>query len=231
MQVMDATMKDPGFGVKPAQNDSPDERARVGRDYLQALMQKYGDPAKAWAAYNAGPGKLDAALAEAEKDAQSGAYRTPGGQPADAWLAKLPKETQAYVAKNMRSCRAAAAKRRGRRSSISSTPRWPNCPQGASPNVVKMTRDQATAQFADHQQVADRAGQQRADRSAALARPEQWQLFRHAAGACATTSTASHPASRTTCSSTPRFSRRARTSHGHDVLTTAWPRTPKRWAP
>jgi len=54
MQVMPATNTDPGYGVKPAQDNSPGERARVGRDYLQAMLQKYGSPDKAWAAYNAG---------------------------------------------------------------------------------------------------------------------------------------------------------------------------------
>jgi hypothetical protein len=63
MQVMRPTAADPGFGVKPAQNDSPDEIARVGRDYIAAMEKRYdGDPAKALAAYNAGPGRVDAAV-------------------------------------------------------------------------------------------------------------------------------------------------------------------------
>lgn len=86
MQVMDATNRDPGYGVKPAQNDSKEERARVGRDVLQAMVKKYsGDAAKAWAAYNWGPGKVDAAI----KEHGSG------------WLAHAPRETQSYVAKNL----------------------------------------------------------------------------------------------------------------------------------
>jgi soluble lytic murein transglycosylase len=84
MQVMPATGIDPGYGVKPAQNDSPEELARVGADYLDAMVKKYGDPRKAWAAYNAGPSKVDAAIKE-------------GGM---AWLSKLPTETQDYVQKN-----------------------------------------------------------------------------------------------------------------------------------
>jgi soluble lytic murein transglycosylase len=86
MQVMDATNIAPGFGVAPAKDDSKEERARVGRDYLQALVKNYaGDPAKAWAAYNWGPAKVDAAIKE------HGA----------GWLAHAPQETQDYVAKNM----------------------------------------------------------------------------------------------------------------------------------
>lgn len=84
MQVMPGTSKDPGFGVKPAANNSPDELARVGRDYLDAMSSRYdGEADKAMAAYNAGPGAVDAAI------------KAHG----DAWLAHLPKETQDYVRK------------------------------------------------------------------------------------------------------------------------------------
>lgn len=92
MQVMDATNLDPGYGVKPARDNSPDERARVGRDYLGAMVREYdGNLAHAWAAYNAGPGALNNAIEESKRE----------GNPA-AWLDKMPKETQAYVAKNLR---------------------------------------------------------------------------------------------------------------------------------
>jgi soluble lytic murein transglycosylase len=90
MQVMPTTNTDPGFGVRPAADNSPQERARVGRDYLTAMVQRYGDPAKAWAAYNAGPGALDDAMAKAK------AAGTP-----NAWLTNLPTETQQYVQKNV----------------------------------------------------------------------------------------------------------------------------------
>lgn len=67
MQVLDGTNRDPGYGVRPAANDSPEERARVGRDYLDAMMRHYkGDVAKALAAYNAGPGAVDAAIRKAQ---------------------------------------------------------------------------------------------------------------------------------------------------------------------
>lgn len=89
MQVMDATNGNPGYGVTPAKDDSPEERSRVGRDYMLALVKNYGgDMAKAWAAYNAGPGKVDDAVAAAKKS---------GGD----WMATMPKETQDYVSKNM----------------------------------------------------------------------------------------------------------------------------------
>jgi len=91
MQVLDSTNTNPGFGVKPAQDDTPDERARVGRDYLQAMLQKYqGNVPQGLAAYNAGPGAVDAAVREANKN----------GTP-QQWLAYLPKETQTYVSRIM----------------------------------------------------------------------------------------------------------------------------------
>jgi len=91
MQVMDATNSNPGFGVKPAKDDSPEERARVGRDYLTAMIRRYGgDMQKAWAAYNAGPDALDKAMVTAKE------------QNDPEWQIFLPRETQDYVAKNMR---------------------------------------------------------------------------------------------------------------------------------
>lgn len=81
MQVLDMTNKDPGFGVRPARDNSADERARVGRDYLAAMVNRYGDKKTALIAYNWGPGNTDTWLKE-------------GADPA-----KLPAETQNYVAK------------------------------------------------------------------------------------------------------------------------------------
>lgn len=87
MQVMPSTAHAPGFGVRPAQSDSPDEFNRVGREYLKVLHHRYGgDPAKMWGAYNWGPGNLDAAL------------QRYGGD----WLRYAPAETQAYVMNNLR---------------------------------------------------------------------------------------------------------------------------------
>lgn len=60
MQVMPTTGKDPGFGVSPLQNNSPEENVRFGRDYLTAMVKRYpGRPDLALAAYNAGPGVAD----------------------------------------------------------------------------------------------------------------------------------------------------------------------------
>lgn len=80
MQVMPGTQLDPGFGVEPARDRSPDEIARVGRDYLKAMRQRYGDDKLAAIAYNMGPGATDRWLAS-------------GADPA-----RLPAETRQYVA-------------------------------------------------------------------------------------------------------------------------------------
>jgi soluble lytic murein transglycosylase-like protein len=86
MQVMPSTAANPGFGIAPAQSDTPQEYDRVGQAYLRALHMRYGgDPAKMWAAYNAGPGTVDRAL------------QTHGPN----WFQALPPETRNYVRSNL----------------------------------------------------------------------------------------------------------------------------------
>ena len=79
MQVLDTTMRKPGYGVVGARDSSPDERARVGRDYIAAMVKKYGDQTTALAAYNWGPGNTNKWL---EKGAK---------------FEDLPTETQNYI--------------------------------------------------------------------------------------------------------------------------------------
>lgn len=98
MQVMDSTNKDPGYGVVPARDDSPDERARVGRDYLRAMVKRYGDTAQALAAYNAGPGKVDAALKAADTAAKLAKFDPAAAR---SWADFMPEETLAYVKKGI----------------------------------------------------------------------------------------------------------------------------------
>jgi len=82
MQTMPKTLRDPGYGVRPAADNSPAELERVGRDYFSALMKKYGGDAETAAvAYNMGPGATNSWIA-AGRD-----------------ISKLPQETQAYVPK------------------------------------------------------------------------------------------------------------------------------------
>lgn len=91
MQVMKDTAGNPGYGVEPARDQTPEEYNRVGRELLGAFMREYdGRPELAWAAYHAGPGNLNEALKVAAEK----------GTPAN-WLSELGPKTQAYVNKNM----------------------------------------------------------------------------------------------------------------------------------
>jgi hypothetical protein len=80
MQVMPGTIKDPGFGIRPADLNNPDDIARVGREYFEKMLGRYQDPKLASIAYNWGPGNTDKWLSA-------------GADPK-----KLPAETRNYVA-------------------------------------------------------------------------------------------------------------------------------------
>jgi hypothetical protein len=80
MQVMPATSRDPGYGIRPAKEGDADDLARVGREYFGKMLNKYGDPKLAAIAYNWGPGNTDKWLMA-------------GADPS-----KLPRETQKYSA-------------------------------------------------------------------------------------------------------------------------------------
>lgn len=93
MQVMPGTGPEAArlageeFNLDRLKNDEAYNR-KLGEAYMrEQLRQNRGDVGKALAAYNAGPGALAKALADAAKE----------GKP-DEWLAKLPAETQNYVA-------------------------------------------------------------------------------------------------------------------------------------
>lgn len=89
-QVMPATARNPGFGVRPWDGRSHDDLARVGKDYRRAMETRYdGDAAKMWGAYNAGPGRVD------------GLVRRHGND----WLRYAPRETRNYVQRNVRRLR------------------------------------------------------------------------------------------------------------------------------
>jgi hypothetical protein len=74
MQLMPKTAK--SLGVDPL---NPEENIRGGVMYLKQMYDKYQDPTLAFAAYNAGPGRVDKAL----KSGQG--------------ITSLPRETQNYV--------------------------------------------------------------------------------------------------------------------------------------
>jgi hypothetical protein len=79
-QLMPGTMRDPGYGIKPVQDESLQENLRVGREYLGVMLKKYGGNVDhALAAYNWGPGNVDKWLRR-------------GGDPSE-----LPRETKTYI--------------------------------------------------------------------------------------------------------------------------------------
>jgi hypothetical protein len=58
MQVLAGTRSSPGFGVTPS-NGTPQDTAREGRDYYNAMAGRYNDPTTAALAYSWGPGNTD----------------------------------------------------------------------------------------------------------------------------------------------------------------------------
>jgi hypothetical protein len=86
-QIMPRTAVDPGFGVKPLQNNTWEEAVRFGADYLGALNKYYMKKGKspeeamnlALGAYNWGPKNVDDWLAHG------------------ADLSKVPPETMGYI--------------------------------------------------------------------------------------------------------------------------------------
>lgn len=86
MQVMPATARDPGFGIRPSNGTQQDD-VRVGKEYRAAMQQRYGgDLAKMWSAYNSGPGRTDRLIS----------------QHGNNWLSHAPAETRNYVRNNLR---------------------------------------------------------------------------------------------------------------------------------
>jgi hypothetical protein len=88
-QVMPATAKEAAAAAGLAWNEQlyrtdKDYNAKIGRAYFDKLVTRYGgDETKAVAAYNAGPGRVDRAVA----------------QKGEAWASVLPAETKDYLRK------------------------------------------------------------------------------------------------------------------------------------
>lgn len=131
-QVMPATAQQPGFGIRPAQSQTPEEYNRVGREYFDAMRNRYNDDVIAAAAYNAGPGRVDQALRKAQET----------GQP---FINFLPQETQQYVQKFSQARQPAMAQPQQQMT-------MPPIPQGARP--LAMPSVGASAEGVEGEQVA-----------------------------------------------------------------------------
>jgi len=107
-QIMPATARDPGYGVRPIDDPrDPEEGLRFGAEYMRAMLDRYnGDYKLALAAYNAGAGAVDKAggvppFEETQNYVRAilggkGMPSTPGGlsmgAPAGGPAATLPSE-------------------------------------------------------------------------------------------------------------------------------------------
>jgi soluble lytic murein transglycosylase len=143
-QVMPATAKNPGYGIPPAKDNSPAEVNRVGDAILPTLIKKYGGIDKGLAAYNAGPGTLEAAI---KADPNN-------------WLAHMPKETQAYVNKGI-----AMYQSGGGAAPFPTELEFVNhaksqLPATANPQLISLTQTQAEQQYAMLKQARKEQGEQ-----------------------------------------------------------------------
>lgn len=87
-QIMPATAAKPGYGMQPInlQTTSPEQQKAWANQYINKIAEHHGFTLEQGvAAYNAGPGAVQKAIAS-------------GGS---NWLSKLPQETQNYVPKVM----------------------------------------------------------------------------------------------------------------------------------
>jgi len=115
--------------------DDPAYNAALGTAYLQKQLQTYGgDLNKALAAYNGGPGRLDAAIKAAEQDGSD-------------WLSHMPTETQNYVTKISKEY----ADNGGRQDTPTledfHNAALSKLPDNASMQLINNTRSEATRQY------------------------------------------------------------------------------------
>lgn len=102
--------------------DDPIASTNAALNYLQTLHQRYnGNWLLALAAYNAGPGRVDAAIAKARAE----------GKPTDFWDLDLPQETSQYVPQLL-------ALRRILESPARFSVQWPALPNRPRTRVVKL---------------------------------------------------------------------------------------------
>ncbi len=145
MQVMPATAANPGHGIAPAANDSPAEYNRVGLQLLNALVKKYGEPAQAWAAYNAGEGNVDKAIAAATSVGEPGLWLQALG---DFQSEENHAQTVAYVNANMAKFNNPTSTQNQRPTELDFINHaLSNLPPGAPPQLVQMTREHAAQQY------------------------------------------------------------------------------------
>lgn len=126
-------------------NDANYNKA-LGQAYFQKQLQDNGgDLNKAWAAYNAGPGAVQAAVKKAEQSIRLN--RTDPAVPARPWIDFMPAETKAYVAKNMKEYEAGQGQATRPAFAEIDDQLRANPILAASPARYKMARDEASRLF------------------------------------------------------------------------------------
>lgn len=127
----------------------PDYNKALGLAYFQKMLQDNGgDLAKAYAAYNAGPGRLAEAIRKAEEAAK--AAKADPNAPPKTWLDFLPQETRDYVTKNMRAFEAGQGQPTRPTfedidAQLRADPRL-----AGNPTRYKLAREEAERRFNDH---------------------------------------------------------------------------------
>jgi hypothetical protein len=129
MQVLPSTAKNPGFGVMPARDNSPEERERVGRDYYAAMQKRYGNDTIAAIAYNWGPKNTDNWIAA-------------GGNPND-----LPNETKQYVARAHKAAQANAVAQAPAAPAVAQAPAAPAVAQAPAAPAVAQAKPATSSLF------------------------------------------------------------------------------------
>ena len=154
MQVMPDTAANPGYGIRPAQSDTPEEWNRVGEELLAKMLQRYGNnQTLAVAAYNAGPQTVDNLIAK-YGDPRTGAIAE------DAFINHLPVRRDAN-GKIVNDCPSYV------RAINAAAPPTPGTPP---------TSTDATAHFQSWQQDVAAAAQQQRPNDAIYAQQMQNQL-------------------------------------------------------
>lgn len=128
--------------------NDPGYNKALGMAYFQKQLQDNGgDLAKAYAAYNAGPGRLAEAVKKAEQSARLG--QTDPKLKVFTWLDFMPKETRDYAAKNMREFDAGQGQAKRPTFQEIDEELRANPRLASNPSRYKVAREEAERQFND----------------------------------------------------------------------------------
>lgn len=124
----------------------PDYNYTIGKAYYSEQLRVFGgDVEKAWAAYNAGAGRLKDAIKKSERS-ESLAKNDQNVAPVH-WLAFMPSETRAYVAKNSKAFAQGAGRPQAPTELEFVQSAVGRLPAGATAQQVAMTQTQAERQY------------------------------------------------------------------------------------